>query len=108
MESRKEHTPGPLEAMVVTLAPKQAELFRAGTEHVAVVDARGDATALCGPASDSRSRADARLYAASPRLLQALREIVADVERAISDGADITGYVGTSKATSAIAQAEGR
>lgn len=68
-------TPGPLQAMAVTFGPQQAGKFELGSEHAAVVDDRGHAVALTGPATDERSQADATLYAAAPAMAEALRQI---------------------------------
>lgn len=89
MKDQPKHTPGPWLADVATDENECVELF---------VRRDGDAVAIAG---DISSRANARLIAAAPDLLEALRYI-------LSDSISFLRNTAIEQALAAIAKAEGR
>ncbi len=70
MSNDSKHTPGSLAVGYYTPTPD----FRAVVEHVAVMRAGdGGLIAVCGPLDSPMSELDARLFAAAPDMLDALR-----------------------------------
>jgi hypothetical protein len=104
MNEPAKHTPGPW----------IAELFGGVVASVngvrrQVALATGDPSPATEPDLAVATRdANARLIAAAPGLLEALRGLVAGIERACAAGRDLDGYVGVGKALRALAKAEGR
>lgn len=83
MKNKTVHTPGPWAAAVYKVTPTMLERMTVGSLHHAVCtnhDAQSPnevLLALCGDESglDSQSAADARLIAASPEMLDQLKEV---------------------------------
>lgn len=91
------HTPGPWEVGFYLTT----EAFRAIMEHRAVMRPDGALLCVTGPSGDADSDADARLMAASPKLLEALKGLVACSH---GEGVECVHY---KRAHAAIAKAEG-
>ena len=98
--SETKHTPGPWRVAPRSDYPEHADInVDAGTRGY---------VALCGKAGDEEAEANARLIAAAPELLEALREVVACYVVRINGKVDVRRAAALDRARAAIAMAEGR
>ncbi len=84
-------TPGPWRVVPGGVVPCDDHLFQSGAT-------------IC----TTLHEANARLIAAAPDLLDALRDLVESIERAAGAGVDMSGHIGVGDALAAIRKAEGR